>query len=63
MEKRTGEIVPNVNGLIFTRDDGRPITKGMIEYRVEAALKSTGVKKFTFHNYRDTALTEWARME
>lgn len=61
MEKRTGEIVPNVNGLIFTRDDGRPITKGMIEYRIEAVLKSTGVKKFTFHNYRNTALTEWAR--
>jgi integrase len=50
-----------VNGLIFTRDDGRPITKGMIEYQIEAVLKSTGVKKFTFHNYRNTALTEWAR--
>jgi hypothetical protein len=42
MEKRTGEIVPNVNGLIFTRDDRRPITKGMIEYRIEAVLKNTG---------------------
>jgi integrase len=61
MEKRTGAIVPNVNGLIFTRDDGRPITKGMIEYRIEVVLKSTGVKKITFHNYRNTALTEWAR--
>jgi len=24
-------------------------------------LKNTGVKKFTFHNYRNTALTRWAR--
>ncbi|HEU0049643.1 MAG TPA: tyrosine-type recombinase/integrase [Nitrososphaera sp.] len=24
-------------------------------------MKNTGVKKFTFHNYRNTALTRWAR--
>jgi hypothetical protein len=34
-EKRNGAIVPNAMGLIFTRDDGRPITKDMIEAQVE----------------------------
>lgn len=29
-EKRRGAIVTNVNGLVFTRGDGRPITKDMI---------------------------------
>ena len=45
----------------MTNADGRPITKGQIDYQVERALKNTGVKKFTFHNYRNTALTRWAR--
>jgi hypothetical protein len=27
LQDTTGAIVPNVNGLIFTRDDGRPIKK------------------------------------
>ena len=27
MEKRTGEVVPNVNRLIFTRDDGDPLRR------------------------------------
>jgi integrase len=53
-------IVPNVNGLIFTRDDGWAITKGMIAHQVERAVKS-GINKFVFHNYRHTALTDWAR--
>jgi integrase len=29
-QKRRGAIVANVNGLLFTRDDGRAITKDMI---------------------------------
>jgi integrase len=60
-DKKSGAIVPNAKGLLFTRDDGRPITKDMIQSQVEKAIKATGVKKFTFHNYRNTALTEWAR--
>jgi integrase len=60
-ERRTGSAIPNVNGLIFTNPDGSRITKGQIEYQVERALKNTDVKKFTFHNYRNTALTRWAR--
>jgi integrase len=47
--------------LIFTNADGTPITKGQIEYQIEKAIKETGIKKFTFHCYRNTALTEWAR--
>lgn len=33
----------------------------MIQTQVEKAITTTGVKKFVFHNYRATALTEWAR--
>jgi integrase len=46
-ERRSGAAVTNVNGLIFTNADGRPITKGQIDYQLERALKNTGVKKFT----------------
>ena len=60
-EKRSGAIVPNVHGLVFTKEDGTPITKGMINGQVEKAVRKTKVKKFVFHNYRNTALTEWAR--
>jgi integrase len=60
-EKRSGAIVPNLNGLVFTKEDGAPITKGMIDGQVEKAVRKTKVKKFVFHNYRNTALTEWAR--
>jgi len=59
-ERQRGFIIP-FNGLIFTREDGRPITKDMIQSQVEKAIKNASVKKFTFHNYRNTALTEWAR--
>jgi len=60
-ERKNGAAIPNVKGLIFTNPDGSPITKGQIEYQVEKALKETSIKKFTFHCYRNTALTEWAR--
>lgn len=60
-ERRKGIAVPNVKGLIFTNADGTPITKGQIQYQIERALKQTGIRKFVFHNYRNTALTEWAR--
>ena len=59
-ERRSRAVVP-LNGLVFTREDGRCITKDMIQAQVEKAIKKAGVKKFTFHNYRNTALTEWAR--
>jgi integrase len=58
--RRSGAMVPNVNGLIFTRDNGKAITKDMIRWEVRKALKA-GVAKFTFHNLRNTALTGWAR--
>ena len=33
----------------------------MISRAVKRACKQAGVKKFVFHNYRNTALTEWSR--
>ena len=53
--------IPDVNGFVFTNPDGSRITKRQIEYQVGQALKETGIKKFTFHNYRNTTLTRWAR--
>jgi integrase len=46
---------------VFTRPDGTPITPDMLRAQVKKAIKATGVKKFVFHNLRNTALTEWAR--
>jgi integrase len=60
-ERRCGAAIPNVNGFIFTNPDGSQTTKGQSEYQVGLALKETGVKKFTFPNYRDTTLTRSAR--
>jgi integrase len=60
-ERKTGAIVPNLQGLVLTLSDGTPITPGLIHSQVKKALKETGVKKFVFHNLRNSALTEWAR--
>jgi integrase len=55
-ERRRGAAA-NAAKLIFIREDGRRITRSMISRAVQHA----GVKKFVFHNYRNTALTDWAR--
>ena len=60
-DKRSGAIVENVAGLIFTRADGKPITRSMISKAVRKAARDAGVKRFKFHDYRNTALTEWRR--
>jgi integrase len=60
-ERKAGRIVPNLNQLVFTRDDGTPITRDHIHTQVRKALTATGIKKFRFHDYRSTALSQWAR--
>lgn len=60
-DKRRGAVIANVNGLIFTRDDGRAITRRMISDPVQKAVRDAGVKKYRFHDYRNTAVTDWAR--
>jgi integrase len=57
-EKRGGTAGAKVNGLIFTRDDGRPITGSMISDAVQKAVRDARVKKYRFHDYRNTALTD-----
>jgi integrase len=57
--KKSGAIVRNINGLVFTREDGRAITKDMITAAVKTARKRTGVKDFRFHDYRHMAMTSW----
>lgn len=60
-DKRAGRTVSNAGKLIFTRDDGKPISRDMISRAVKRAWKKAELKRFVFHNYRNTALTEWAR--
>src|SRR5687768_6862550 len=43
-EKHRGTIVANVNGLVFTRDDGRAINKDMITQAVRLARKRAKVE-------------------
>ena len=50
-ERRVGRIVANVNGLIFTRDDGRAITKDMITAAIKTARRRTKVNDFRFTTY------------
>jgi integrase len=60
-DRRRGKIKPNESGLIFTRDDGRAITKDMITQAVRVARKRAGVTNFRFHDYRHAAKTAWSR--
>jgi integrase len=50
-----------MNGLVFTRDDGRPITKDMVTHAVRVARKRAKIENFRFHDYRHSAKTEWSR--
>jgi integrase len=58
-ERRNSKVI-SISGTLFTREDGRPITRDMISRGVKRAWKKAEVKKFVFHNYRNTALTDWA---
>ena len=55
-EKRRSKVVALE---IFTREDGRRITRDMISRAVKRACKKAEIKKFVLHNYRNTALTDW----
>lgn len=59
LAERRKSKVPII-GPLFTREDGRRITRDMISRGIKRACKAAGVKKFVFHNYRHTALTDWA---
>ena len=58
-ERRSSKVV-SISVPLFTREDGRRISRDMISRGVKRACKNAGVKKFVFHNYRNTALTDWA---
>ena len=58
--KRRGTIVANVNGLVFTRDDGRAINKDIITQAVRVARKRAKVENVRFHDYRHSAKAEWS---
>jgi integrase len=48
-------------GLVFVRDDGRPISGNALTKALHKACKRAKVRDFRFHDTRHTAKTEWAR--
>jgi integrase len=48
-------------GLVFVRDDGRPISGNAVTRALHRACKRAKVRDFRFHDTRHTAKTEWAR--
>jgi integrase len=60
-DKKSGVIVPNLGGFVFTLNDGTRINKSHVHAQIKRARKTTDVKKFKFHDLRNTALTNWAR--
>jgi integrase len=61
--ERRQRKVANVkgHGLLFTREDGSPITKSQIAGAMGRATAKAGIKDFHFHDLRHTCLTRWAR--
>jgi integrase len=53
--------IRNVNGLVFTRDNGKPINKDAITGTLKRACRDAKVKNFRFHDYRHSAKTGWSR--
>lgn len=47
-----------VTAVLMLGDDALK-AEGQLEYQVERTIKLTGVRKFVFYNYRNTALTHW----
>jgi hypothetical protein len=60
-DRKSGKIVANINGLIFTRDDGIAITKAMLTGAVGTARRRAKVSDFRFHDYRHVAQTNLVR--
>ena len=60
LAERHNSKVISISGPLFTREDERRITRDMISRGVKQAWKKAEVKRFVFHNYRNTALTDWA---
>ena len=51
----------NVHGLVFSREDGKPITKDASTGTLKRACRDAKVKSFRFHDLRHCAKTAWAR--
>src|SRR5439155_19658023 len=60
-DKRRAAVVGKANELIFTGDDGMAITRSMISDAAHKPVRDAGVKKYRFHDYRNTTLTDWCR--
>jgi integrase len=60
--QRKQSKVRNVHGLVFTRDNGKPINKDAITGTLRRACRDAKVKDFRFHDFRHCAKTAWAQM-
>src|SRR5258705_11422153 len=59
--ERKQSKIRNAHGLVFTRDDGKRITKDAITGTLKRACRDAKVKNFRFHDLCDCAKTAWAR--
>jgi integrase len=53
--------IRNVHGLLFTRENGKPITKDAITRTLKRACRDAKVSNFRFHDFRHCAKTAWAQ--
>jgi integrase len=59
--ERKSSKIRNVQGLVFTRDNGKRVNKDAITGTLKRACRDAKVKNFRFHNLRHCAKTAWAR--
>jgi integrase len=59
--ERKQSKIRNVNGLVFTRESGKRVTKDAITGTLKRACRDAKVKNFRFHDLRHCAKTAWAR--
>ncbi len=57
--ERKQSKIRNVQGLVFTRENGKRITKDAITGTLKRACRDAKVKNFRFHDLRHCAKTAW----
>jgi integrase len=55
--ERKQSKIRNVNGLVFTRESGKRVTKDAITGRLKRACRDGKIKNFRFHDLRHCAKT------
>jgi hypothetical protein len=61
-EKKTGVIMPNLQGFVFTLFDGTRVTKGRIHAQVKKSSNKRASQEIQVSGLSNTARTEWAEI-